>query len=69
MIKVIKVNKNKFDLEIKGSTHDLYCEFNAVLKAMYEVLDSSLVKSAPFTVEGLLHRMVTNIAAEEEEEK
>lgn len=69
MIKVIKVNKNKFDLEIKGATHDLYCEFDTVLKAMYKVLDSSLVKSAPFTTEDILHTMVHNAAAEAEKDE
>lgn len=69
MIKAIKVNKNKFDLEIKGGTHDLYCEFDTVLKAMYKVLDSSLVKSAPFTTEDILHTMVHNAAVEAKENK
>lgn len=35
MIKVEKTG-NKMELEIKGDTHDLICEFDAVLKAMCE---------------------------------
>lgn len=54
MIKVEKTG-NKMELEIKGDTHDLICEFDAVLKAMCEVLDRNLVKAASFTVEDLLH--------------
>lgn len=68
MIKVEKTG-NKMELEIKGDTHDLICEFDAVLKAMCEVLDRSLVKAAPFTAEDLLHTMVHNIVAEGKESK
>ena len=47
----------------------LIYEFDAVLKAMCEVLDRSLVKAAPFTAEDLLHTMVHNIVAEGKESK
>ena len=67
MIKAEKTG-NKMKLEVTGDTHDLICEFNEVLKAMYKVLDKSIVKSAPFTTEGLLHRMVTSVVTEEDEE-
>ena len=68
MIKAEKTG-NKMELEIKGDTHDLIYEFDAVLKAMCEVLDRSLVKAAPFTAEDLLHTMVHNIVAEGKEIK
>ena len=63
MIKAEKTG-NKMELEIKGDTHDLIFEFDAVLKAMCEVLDRNLVKAAPFTAEDLLNTMVHNIVAE-----
>ena len=63
MIKAEKTG-NKMKLEIKGETHDLICEFDAVLKAMCEVLDNSLVELAPFTTEEILHTMVKRTAAE-----
>lgn len=68
MIKAEKTG-NKMELEIKGATHDLIREFDAVLKAMCEVLDRNLVKAAPFTVEDLLHTMVHNAALKEERER
>ncbi len=68
MIKAEKTG-NKMELEIKGDTHDLIFEFDAVLKAMCEVLDRNLVKAAPFTAEDLLHTMVHNIVAEGKESK
>lgn len=68
MIKAEKT-RNKMELEIKGDTHDLIFEFDEVLKAMYKVLDESVVKSAPFTAEDLLHTMVHNAAAEGKENR
>ena len=68
MIKVEKTG-NKMELKIKGDTHDLICEFDAVLKAMYKVLDESVVKSAPFTAEDILHTMAHNAAAEGKENR
>lgn len=68
MIKAEKTG-NKMELKIIGDSHDLTHEFNAVLKAMYKVLDESIVKSAPFTAEDLLHTMVHNVAAEGKESK
>ena len=38
MIKAEKTG-NKMLLEITGDTHELLCEFDEVLKAMYKVLD------------------------------
>ena len=46
MIKAEKTG-NKMKLEVTGDTQDLICEFNEVLKAMYKVLDKSILKSAP----------------------
>lgn len=68
MIKAEKTG-NKMELEIKGSSHDLICEFDEVLKAMYKVLDESVVKSAPFTAEDILHTMAHNAAAEGKENR
>ena len=66
MIKAEKTG-SKMKLEVTGDTQDLICEFNEVLKAMYKVLDKSLVESAPFTTEEILHTMVKRTAAEEDE--
>lgn len=63
MIKAEKTG-NKMVLDITGDTHELLCEFDAVLKAMYVLLDNSLVESAPFNVEDILHTMVKRTAAE-----
>ena len=68
MIKVEKTG-NKMELKIKGNSHDLICEFDEVLKAMYKVLDESVVKSAPFTAEDILHTMAHNAAAEGKENR
>lgn len=68
MIKAEKTG-NKMELEIKGGSHDLICEFDEVLKAMYKVLDENIVKSAPFTAEDILHAMAHNAAAEGKESK
>ena len=68
MIKAEKTG-NKMELEIKGGSHDLICEFDEVLKAMYKVLDESVVKSAPFTTKDILHTMAHNAAAEGKENR
>lgn len=68
MIKAEKTG-NKMELEIKGGSHDLICEFDEVPKAMYKVLDESVVKSAPFTAEDILHTMAHNAAAEGKENR
>ena len=68
MIKVEKI-ENGMELEMAGDSHNLLCEFNEVLKAMCKVLDESLTKSAPFTVEDMLHTMVHNAAAEAEKDE
>lgn len=68
MIKAEKTG-NKMKLTITGSSHDLICEFDEVLKAMYKVLDESVVKSAPFTAEDILHTMAHNAAAEGKENR
>lgn len=52
MIKAEKTG-NKMKLTITRDSHDLICEFDEVLKAMYKVLDESVVKSAPFTAEDI----------------
>lgn len=43
MIKAEKTG-NKMELEIKGGSHDLICEFDEVLKAMYKVLDIKITR-------------------------
>ncbi|MBU5481702.1 hypothetical protein [Blautia sp. MSJ-19] len=68
MIKVEKI-ENGMKLEMAGDSHNLIREFNEILKAMYKVLDESLVKSVPFTTEDILHTMVHNAAAKKEEEE
>ena len=68
MIKAEKTG-NKMELTIIGGSHDLICEFDEVLKAMYKVLDESVVKSAPFTAEDILHTMAHNAAAEGKEHR
>lgn len=70
MIKAEKTG-NKMELTIIGGSHDLdlICEFDEVLKAMYKVLDESVVKSAPFTAEDILHTMAHNAAAEGKENR
>lgn len=68
MIKAEKTG-NKMELTITGGSHDLICEFDEVLKAMYKVLDESVVKSVPFTAEDILHTMAHNAAAEGKENR
>lgn len=68
MIKAEKTG-NKMELTITGGSHDLICEFDEVLKAMYKVLDESVVKSAPFTAEDILHTMAHNAVAEGKENR
>ena len=68
MIKAEKTG-NKMELTIAGSSYDLIHEFSEVLKAMYKVLDESVVKSAPFTAEDILHTMAHNAAAEGKENR
>lgn len=67
MIKIER-SKNKMMLELTGGSHDPIDEFYEVLKAMYEVVDTSIKGSASFTAEDFLHTMVHDAATEVEKD-